>query len=264
MLNEFLEYINRKLGLFPVFGVELEFYVEEVEQREIDLLFAKISNSMNMSFEKEASECQYELKTTTYTELRILVQHLNLVKEMIFEQICSLKGKVSFEAKPYIDKSGSALNVHINLLDCNNCNMFCTIDSEQESYLLYSIGGLCALMKKHMLYFAPSDNSYLRYKYPDIHTPTTVSWGGNNRTTAIRLPYTAGNRQKCRLEHRVPGADSNNEKVFTALLEGIIYGIEAKINPPSKIYGIASDSKYNMDKLPLSIDEAIFPIKLNR
>lgn len=254
MLGELLEYINKRLGLLPIFGIELEFYAEEIEQKEVDFLFAKISESMNISFDKEVSEGQYELKTSTYTELKILVQHLNLAKEIIFERVSNLKGKVSFNAKPDIDKAGSALNVHVNLLDFNNRNVFAAFDLQ---HLLYSIGGLCALMKKHMLCFAPNDSSYLRYKYPDINTPTTVSWGGNNRTTAIRLPYTAGNKQKCRLEHRVPGADSDSETVFVALLKGIIYGIEEKINPPSKVYGIASDPKYNMDKLPLSINEAM-------
>ncbi|WP_339046121.1 glutamine synthetase [Candidatus Mesenet endosymbiont of Agriotes lineatus] len=249
--------MNKRLGLFPVFGIELEFYAEEVGQREVDLLFIKMSKSMNISFNKEVSENQYELKTSTYTKLNILVQHLNLVKEIIFERISSLKGKVSFEAKPYINKAGSALNVHISLLDFNNRNVFAAPNLQQKNYFLYSIGGLCALMKKHMLCFAPNDNSYLRYKYHDINTPTTVSWGGNNRTTAIRLPYTAGDKQKCRLEHRVPGADSNGETVFVALLKGIIHGIKEKVNPPSKVYGIASDPKYNMKKLPLSINEAM-------
>ncbi|GHM58144.1 MAG: glutamine synthetase [Candidatus Mesenet longicola] len=257
MLGELLEYINKRLGLFPVFGIELEFYVEEVDQRKIDLLFTKVSENMNVSFNKEISEHQYELKTSTYSKLKILVQHLNLAKEIIFERISSLKGKVSFEAKPYINKAGSALNVHISLLDFNNCNVFADLDSQQKNYFLYSVGGLCALMKKHMLCFAPNDSSYLRYKYPDINTPTTVSWGGNNRTTAIRLPYTAGDKQKYRLEHRVPGADSDGESVFTALLKGIIYGIEEKVNPPFKVYGIASDPQYSMDKLPLSINEAM-------
>lgn len=261
MLGELLEYINKKLGLLPVFGIELEFYVEEVDQKEVDFLFVKISESMDVSFNKETSKCQYELKTSAYTKLEALVQHLNLVKEIIFQRVSSLKGKVSFEAKPYINKAGSALNVHINLLDSNNRNVFAALDLQQKNYLLYSIGGLCALMKKHMLYFAPNDNSYLRYKYPDINTPTTVSWGGNNRTTAIRLPYTAGDKQKCRLEHRVPGADSDSEAVFFALLIGIIYGIEEKVNPPSKIHGIASDPKYNMSKLPLSVNEAMLSAK---
>nr|WP_255453375.1 hypothetical protein [Wolbachia endosymbiont of Atemnus politus] len=47
-----------------------------------------------------------------------------------------------------------------------------------------------------MLVFAPNDDSYLRFQYPDIHTPTTVSWGVTNRTAAIRI---LNSGDKCRV-----------------------------------------------------------------
>jgi glutamine synthetase len=134
-------------------------------------------------------------------------------------------------------------------VNSNHDNLFYINGQKYSDYLIHSIGGLCSMMKKHMLFFAPNDNSYLRFKYPNIHTPTTISWGVNNRTAAIRIPYFSNDFKKCRLEHRVPGTDCNLEQVLTAITEGMVFGIENKIIPPSRVYGIASDSQYKMESL---------------
>lgn len=60
--------------------------------------------------------------------------------------------------------------------------------------------------EKRMLYFAPNDDSYLRFQYPDIPTPATISWGVNNRTTSIRNPYFGNDFKKYHLEHHVSRA----------------------------------------------------------
>ncbi len=154
-----------------------------------------------------------------------------------------------------MNRAGSALNVHVNLIDYNGNNLFYMYEKDCSSYLLHSIGGLCAMLKKHMLYFAPNDNSYFRFRYPDINTPTTVSWGKNNRTAAIRIPDFNGDLAKCRLEHRVPGADSDLQEVLLAIIKGVNFGLENKVTPPPRVYGVASDAQYKMDKLPLSMED---------
>lgn len=229
-----------------VFGIELEFYVEGVES---DLFLGDIEEKIGLfgfSCERESSIHQYEVKSGCYSNSNDLIKHFELVKGILIETAYKLGGNVSFKAKPYSDRAGSALNVHVNLVDLNNNNLFHTCDSK---LLLHSIGGLCTIMKKHMPYFAPNDDSYLRFQYPDINTPTTVSWGINNRTAAIRIPTFTGELKKCRLEHRVPGADCNLKEVLMAITEGITFGIENKIIPPRRVYGIASDPQYGMEKL---------------
>ncbi|MDD9336545.1 MAG: glutamine synthetase [Wolbachia sp.] len=241
--------MQEKFKIFPVFGIELEFYIEGIEaDLFLDNIEGKIS-SLEFSCEKESSIHQYEVKSGCYTNSNNLIKHSELVKELLTETANELGGNISFKAKPYLDRAGNALNVHVNLVDLNNNNLFYSSKQKYSDYLLYSIGGLCAMMKKHMLFFAPNDDSYLRFQYPDIHTPTTVSWGVNNRTTAIRIPDFTGDLKRCRLEHRVPGADCNLKEVMTAIIEGMIFGIENKIVPPNRVYGIASDPQYRMEKL---------------
>ncbi|WP_395462678.1 glutamine synthetase [Wolbachia endosymbiont of Cantharis cryptica] len=238
-LNNFNYYVK--------FGIELEFFIEGIEKEYLFLnnIKNKIA-SLGFSCEKESSIHQYEIKSGCYTDSNDLIKHFELTKELLTETAQRLGGNVSFKAKPYLDRAGSALNVHVNLVDSNNSNLFYYNKQKHNNYLTHSIGGLCAMMKKHMLFFAPNDDSYLRFQYPDIHTPTTVSWGVNNRTAAIRIPNFGGN---CRLEHRVPGADCNLEKVLIAIIEGMAFGIENKIIPPNRVYGIASDPQYKMESL---------------
>ncbi|AAW70864.1 glutamine synthetase [Wolbachia endosymbiont of Brugia malayi] len=229
------------------FGIELEFYTEGIEREHLFLNSVKNKIALlGFSCKKESSTHQYEIKSGCYNDSNNLIKHFDLAKELLTETAQKLGGNTSFKAKPYLDRAGSALNVHVNLVDSNNSNLFYCNEQKYSDYLIYGIGGLCAMMKEHMSFFAPSDDSYLRFQYPDIHTPTTISWGVNNRTAAIRIPCLGS---KCRLEHRVPGADCNLEKVLIAIIEGITFGIENKIAPPNRVYGIASDPQYKMENL---------------
>ncbi|MGL9725851.1 MAG: glutamine synthetase [Wolbachia sp.] len=233
-----------------LFGIELEFYIKGIEKEY--LFLSSLKNKIapfDFFCDKENSTHQYEVKSGCYTNHENLIKHLELVKEVLIKTAQEFDGNVSFKAKPYLDRAGSALNVHVNLMNSNNDNLFYSSKQKYSEYLIHSIGGLCAMMKKHMLFFAPNDESYLRFQYPDIHTPTTISWGINNRTAAIRIPYFGKDSQKCRLEHRVPGADCNLEQVLMVIIEGMIFGIENKIIPPSRVYGVAFDSQYKMERL---------------
>ncbi|MBV0899601.1 MAG: glutamine synthetase [Wolbachia endosymbiont of Fragariocoptes setiger] len=228
-----------------IWGIELEFYVEGIE---CDLFLHNVQKKISwfkFYCEKETSINQYEIKSCCYDNFNVLTKHFKCVKEILTETSHSLGGHISFHAKPYLNRAGSALNVHVNLIDLNSNNLFYISNNKCSDYLFYSVGGLCFVMKKYMQYFAPNNESYLRFKYPDIHTPTTISWGVNNRTAAIRIiPHPI-----CRLEHRIPGADCDLREVLEAIVEGISFGIENKIAPPKRVYGIASDPQYKMEKL---------------
>ncbi|AHX04242.1 type I glutamate--ammonia ligase [Ehrlichia japonica] len=260
MLNYTLDYLSTKFNITPLIGVELEFYFDNINSNNISSLVTNIKERIspfNCNITKEQDSLQYEIQTSTTTKISNFILELNLIKEILADSIKHFGGSINFSAKPYLDKPGSAFHIHINLLDSNNNNLFFNQNNKMSDYLSYSIGGLCSLMKKHMIFFAPNNNSYLRYIHADIDTPTTISWGGNNRSASIRIPSTSTDPTKCRIEHRVPGADCNYNQAITSVLQGIIYGIEKKIQPPPKIHGISSDIQYNLEKLPLSLNEAI-------
>jgi glutamine synthetase len=70
--------------------------------------------------------------------------------------------------------------------------------------------------------YAPTINSYKRL-VEGAWAPTTLTWGFDNRTTAVRVLNHA--ETYCRTEMRVPGADSNPYLAMAASLASGLYGI---------------------------------------
>ena len=144
---------------------------------------------------------------------------------------------------------GNSLHIHISLLDKEGKNIFVKNGEEESKFMKYAIGGLLEKMPEYMQVFAPYENCYERLK-KGKDAPSTVSWGGNNRTVALRLPAATTEPENRRIEHRVAAADSDPYSVISAILEGISYGISNRILPKSeKIYGDASLKMYCLDSL---------------
>ncbi len=99
-----------------------------------------------------------------------------------------------------------------------------------------------------MAIFAPSPESYARF-VAGSNAPLTVSWGANNRTTAIRLPDSAHDNK--RIEHRVAGADADPEHVIAAILKGLYSGLKNRVDPGPQIYGDASLPMYGLQAFPV-------------
>jgi len=75
--------------------------------------------------------------------------------------------------------------------------------------------------------YAPTVNSYKRL-VEGAWAPTTLTWGIDNRTTALRaLP---GGAQSTRLETRVVGSDANPYLAMTGCLASGLYGIRNKLS----------------------------------
>jgi glutamine synthetase len=86
---------------------------------------------------------------------------------------------------------------------------------------------------------APTINSYKRL-VEGAWAPTTITWGIDNRTTALRaLP---GSEKATRLETRICGSDVNPYLAMAACLAAGLYGIEQELelsNAPVKGNGYA-------------------------
>ncbi|HRI80026.1 MAG TPA: glutamine synthetase, partial [Cyclobacteriaceae bacterium] len=74
--------------------------------------------------------------------------------------------------------------------------------------------------------FAPTVNSYKRL-VEGAWAPTTITWGIDNRTTALRVLN--GGSKSCRLETRVIGSDVNPYLAIAAALASGLYGIKKKM-----------------------------------
>jgi glutamine synthetase len=96
------------------------------------------------------------------------------------------------------------------------------MSAEFRSY----VAGQLHCLPEVLPFFAPIINSFKRL-VDGYWAPTKVTWGVENRTTALRV--IPGSSKSTRLETRVPGADANAYLVVAACLGAGLYGIERKL-----------------------------------
>jgi glutamine synthetase len=112
------------------------------------------------------------------------------------------------------------------------------------------MAGQMALMRDFTVLFCPTVNSYKR-TVPGTWAPTNVTWGLDNRTTALRAISTGA--KGTRVEHRLPGADANPYLSLAASLASGLYGIEQELElaePTINAY------EADAPALPRSLEEA--------
>jgi len=158
----------------------------------------------------------------------------------------------TFIAKPYADDAGNGLHVHFSVVDETGRNLFDNGGDDGTDILRHAIAGCLDAMQASTLLFAPHAGSYDRL-VPNAHAPTSVCWGYENRTVALRVP--GGAPAARRIEHRVAGGDINPYLMLAGVLGAAMNGIEAGKNPPAPITGNAYDQ--SLPQLAGSWDEAI-------
>ncbi|HVK92875.1 MAG TPA: glutamine synthetase family protein [Mycoplana sp.] len=146
----------------------------------------------------------------------------------------------TFMAKPYGLRSGSGMHMHFSLVDEDGRNVFDDGTEQGSDILRHAVAGLTRGMAETTLLFAPHYNSYRRLR-PDTHAPTSITWGYENRTAAIRIP--GGNPAARRIEHRVAGADANPYLVMAGILGAALMGIRNKWEPPAPVVGSAYQTR---------------------
>ena len=98
------------------------------------------------------------------------------------------------------------------------------------------LAGVLKLLPEFLALYAPVINSYKRF-IEGTWAPLNTTWGMDNRSCAVRVINNG--RNAIRIENRVPGADANFYLVFAAMLASGLYGIEKRLELPSRIDGDA-------------------------
>ncbi|MEI9934783.1 MAG: hypothetical protein WDM71_08020 [Ferruginibacter sp.] len=167
----------------------------------------------------------------------------------------------SFMAKWNSSLPGCSGHIHQNLLDITGKeNLFA--DASQENgiseLMQQYIAGQLYCLPHIMPMYAPTVNSYKRY-VEGAWSSTSVSWGIENRTTALRVINHTGTHT--RLETRVPGADANPYLSIAAGLASGLYGIKNKL--PLNIAATKGNEYENTAslKLPRTLDDATKAMK---
>ena len=238
-------------------GIELEFYIINNNQnldivKELKKVITDVEN-----IEEERGNNQFEIKTKPYTNIIQLVNDYEKIKETLNSFCAKNNLIINYEALPFKEDCGSALQLNISLLDKNNQNLFARKNANgnlvESDLLLSCIAGLLNNLNNNLLLYINNEKSLERFdleqnikiknlnKYP---APTFVSWGINNRSCAIRVPtpsdikdfkeYILKDNRHRRIEFRIPSADADLKLVLIAVLTSILNGLENNLIPIEK------------------------------
>ena len=219
----------------------------------VEGLLRSIRNHMydaGLDVEGAKGECnpgQHEigfLYTDAITTADNHVVYKNAAKEIAAQQGRS----ITFMAK-YNQREGSSCHIHLSLRGEDGSLLFWEDGRRTELYDHF-VAGVLATMADFTLLYAPNVNSYKRFADGSF-APTTIAWGDDNRTCAVRL---VGHGHGARMENRVPGADVNPYLALAAMIAGGLHGIEEKLPLPEALVGNAYTS--GLPKVPNTLGAA--------
>jgi len=262
------------LGLTPVVAIEYEFYllddtrgeaprarharVPGTERRaagprvysiedlhELDELFADISTACAVqglpagSIVSEYGAGQFEVNLHHVPDALLACDHAVLLRRLIRGVAARHALAATFMAKPFADRDGSGMHVHLSLLDGAGRNVFAAAPggsgAASGAYadpLRHAVGGMLAALPESLAIFCPNANSYRRIR-PGCFAPIAPNWGPNHRGVALRIPVS--DDANLRIEHRPAGADCNPYLAVAAILAAVHHGLAGRIEPPPMV-----------------------------
>ena len=178
---------------------------------------------------------QHEINVRYAEVLEMADRHV-VFKQCLKELADSMNLSVTFMAKVHADQAGSSCHIHLSLWKGDK-NAF---PGDQKfgpvtcsDTFKYFLGGWIKHVPDVMPFYAPTVNSYKRYR-DGSWAPTRLAWSYDNRTAGFRV---VGKGESLRIECRIPGADCNPYLAFAASLASGLDGIKNKIEPPEIFEG---------------------------
>jgi glutamine synthetase len=132
---------------------------------------------------------------------------------------------LTFMAKPNA-REGNSCHIHLSVRDGDQ-NPVLAGDREHGLSAVgeHFLAGQLAALRELTLCYAPNINSYKRY-VPGSFAPTSVRWGIDNRTCALRL---VGHGNSLRPENRTPGGDVNPYLAVAAMIAAGLDGVDREL-----------------------------------
>ena len=256
----------RAMGVEPIVGVELEFYLLRETPRSVlgkrpsqlmavderPSVYGIVAASRHEPFagavremllghglaveacNPESGPGQFEVNLRAAPALRAADEAF-LLKSAVKEVAARQELLATFMAKPRSDWPGSSCHLHLSV-------------GEDPSTMRHFIGGLLEGMAELTAIFAPTPNSYRRF-VPQSWAGTTATWGVDNRSAGLRVIGAT------RVEHRQAGADANPYLAVAAALAAGLHGVERECEPPPPVDGDVYASGA-APALPASLGEA--------
>ena len=258
-IHELTNTLRNQFSIIPKLGVEIEFYLrdktadlcsnEQIKEFR-DKLLAK-----NILLTEENGPQQFEIQIEHTSDIYKLIDDISLAKSLLKSIADSLSLKAIFRPKPFKGAHGSSMHFHLSLHNKTGHNIFSDNTINTNELLNNIINAILSMLNQYMHFLCGEDAEEYQRFTPNFMAPVNVSWGGNNRTTAIRVPESTNYNR--RIEFRIPSASCEPQKIVFFLLLASINGIKHPSWPIKRIYGNASDDQYNeLKNLPNTIQEA--------
>lgn len=199
----------------------------------LELLTASL-RQVNMDvyqIDHEDANGQFEINYT-YTDCLTSADHYVLFK-MAAAEIANELGMIcSFMPKPFSNRPGNGMHMHMSISD-GKTNLFADESDTRGlglSQLAYHfLGGILAHAPALAAICAPTVNSYKRLVVGRslsgaTWAPAYISYGDNNRSSMVRIPYG-------RLELRLPDGSCNPYLATAAVIIAGLDGIDRELEP---------------------------------
>jgi glutamine synthetase len=280
VLSEF-----RDLGLHPVLGPELEFYLcrpDSAGPRGYSLytsmdspvytvgevadpggtLTRMLDASVQFGLEAVAAAHEYGR-----SQFEINLRHGPALDsadrafryKYLVKELAARDGLLAtFMGKPFNGDEGSGFHLHISLCDDQGNNR--SEDAEHPSGLAnatrHFIAGVIEHCPAMMVFFNPTVNAYRRISAEAL-VPTRACWGHDHRMTLVRVPHERG--AATRLELRLGDGTANVYLSYAIALAAGLDGIRRELEPPPPVEGFIYDlpEEEQGAPLPTSFQEAL-------
>ena len=186
--------------------------------------------------------------------------------KMAATEIAHAMGMVcTFMPKPFSNRAGTGSHFHISVADGKNKNLF--LDAKDKSGMGLSktayhfLAGILEHARGLAALAAPSVNSYKRLVVGRslsgaTWAPAYITYGDNNRTAMVRIPYG-------RLELRLPDGACNPYLATCGIIAAGLDGVRRKLDPGppnnTNLYDLTPEqvSEQGIGILPQSLNEAV-------
>ena len=198
----------------------------------VEPLLRDLRNAMfasGLTVESAKGECNYGQHEIAFKyDQAIVTADNHVVYKTAAKEIAAKHGKSLTFISKFDEREGNSCHIHLSLRGRpDDVPVFASSsmgDGRSETFHRF-VAGVLATMREFTLLYAPNVNSYKRFQ-PDSFAPTTVAWGEDNRTCAVRV---IGRGPSLRLENRVPGGDVNPYLALAAMIAGGLHGVETEL-----------------------------------
>lgn len=265
-----------ELGLTPVTGPELEYYVMEerdgVWERTFDhkglvyttgamvdphgyfLHTLRMCDKLDIGAfagNHEFSPSQYEINLW-HADAMLSADRTFIFKSAI-KDITHRQGFLaSFMGKPFNDEGGSGFHLHFSV-ERSGDNVMADANGELTPTALSMIAGILEHAPALAALTNPTVNAFKRLG-PDTLAPYRINWGMDNRSTMVRIPPERG--RGTRLELRIGDGAANPYVISAAVLAAALDGIRRNLTPPDALEGWTYEDEA-AEVLPMTLEDAL-------